>query len=201
MMDPTKSQMQLRLFSVVLLGAVLALGGASARQASAVNASRANLVIHANNSGVLGLGHFHPKRNPTVGAAVSAFGRPSARRPRYQGEGCEVFWRRIGLKLYFANYGGGGHRAACEARKGVAKSAVIRGPRGRRWQTSRGLRLGNSLERLESLYPNAVEYEGAYWLAVGYTPIGEGGSYPVLAASIRGGEVSGLELLMSPTYD
>lgn len=64
-----------------------------------------------------------------------------------------------------------------------------------------GLRLGDSLERLEGLYPNAVEYEGAYWLAIGYTPIGEGGSYPVLAASTGNGNVTSFDLLMSPTYD
>jgi hypothetical protein len=165
------------------------------------SASSAALTIRVNNSGVQGLGHFHPKRNPTVGPAVAAFGRPSARRPRYGGEGCEVFWRNIGLKIFFSYYGGGGKRAACQPHRGVAKSALIRGPRADPWRTSRGVAIGDSLGRLESRYPNAIEFEGAYWLATGYTPIGEGSSYPVLEATIRSGSVFSFGLSMSPTYD
>ncbi len=155
------------------------------------------LVIQANSAGVQNLGGFHPIRNPTVGAAVKAFGRPSSRLPRYGGSGCDVSWKKIGLKITFAYYGGGG--TACK--RGVAKTGVIQGSAADRWQTNRGVRIGDSLEQLESRYPNAVEWEGDYWLAIGYTPVGEGGSYPVLAATVSGETVSGFEVLMSPAYD
>lgn len=155
------------------------------------------LTIQANNAGVQNLGGFHPIRNPTVGAAVKAFGRPSSRRPRYGGSGCDLSWRKIGLKITFAYYGGKG--SAC--RRGIAKKGVIEGTAADGWQTSRGIRIGDSLEQLERRYPNAVEWEGDYWLAIGYSPIGDGYSYPVLAATVRGETVSGFEVMMSPTYD
>lgn len=110
-------------------------------------------------------------------------------------------WRRIGLQMTFAYYGGGGKRAACQANRGIAKSGSIGGPRTGRWITSRGLQIGDSREELERRHPSAVEWEGDYWLAIGYTPIGEGSSYPVLAATLRGEAVSGFEVLMSPGYD
>jgi hypothetical protein len=157
------------------------------------------LVIQANSAGVQNLGGFHPIRNPTVGAAVKAFGRPSSRQPRYGGSGCDLSWRKFGLKMTFAYFGGGGKRAACH--RGVAKLALIQEPAAGRWQTSRGARIGDSLEQLERLYPNAVEWEGDYWLAIGYTPVGEGGSYPVLAAKVGGETVRGFEISMSPAYD
>jgi len=112
-----------------------------------------------------------------------------------------VSWRRIGLQMAFAYYGGGGRWAACQANRGVAKFASIEGPGATLWRTSRGLQVGDSREELESRHPNAVEWEGDYWLAIGYTPIGEGGSYPVLAATLRGDTVRGLEAIMSPGYD
>jgi hypothetical protein len=155
------------------------------------------LVIQANNAGVQNLGGFHPIRNPTVRAAVNAFGRPSSRRPRYGGSGCDVSWRKIGLKITFAYYGGRG--TACK--RGIAKTGVIQGTAADRWQTNRGIRIGDSLEQLERRYPNAVEWEGDYWLAIGYSPLGDGYSYPVLAAMVSGETVSGFEVMMSPTYD
>ncbi|HEX6153641.1 MAG TPA: hypothetical protein VFZ19_08990 [Solirubrobacterales bacterium] len=159
-------------------------------------------MIKANNAGVQNLGGFHPLRNPTVGAAVKAFGRSSSRQPRYGGSGCEVRWRKIGVKMTFAYYGGGGGRtAACGANRGIAKSALLQGSSAEQWETSRGLRIGDSLEKLERLYPNAVEWEGDYWLAIGFSPVGEDSSYPVLAALVRSEVVRGFEVMMSPGYD
>jgi len=157
------------------------------------------LVIRANSAGVQSLGGFHPIRNPTVRAAVRAFGRPSSRQPRYGGEGCKLSWRKIGLQVTFAYYGGGGKRAACQ--RGIAKFASIQGARAGRWKTGRGLQIGDSREDLERLHPSAVEWEGDYWLAIGYSPIGDGSSYPVLAATLSGETVRGFEVLMSPGYD
>ena len=61
--------------------------------------------------------------------------------------------------------------------------------------------MGDGLEQLERRYPNAVEWEGSYWLAIGYSPVGEDSSYPVLAATISGETVHGFEVKMSPSYD
>lgn len=185
--------------------AALALLGASADAVSASGAplqARQTLVIRANSAGVQSLGGFHPLRDPTVGAAMKAFGRPSSRQPRYGGSGCTASWRKIGLEMTFAYFGaGGGRRAACQASRGVAKSASIEGPEAAGWRTSRGLEIGDGIEELERRHPSAVEWEGDYWLAIGYSPVGEDSSYPVLAATLQGEVVGGFEVLMSPGYD
>jgi len=103
--------------------------------------------------------------------------------------------------MTFAYYGGGGKRAACQASRGIAKFASIEGPRTDRWRTSRGLQIGESREELERRHPTAIEWEKDYWLAIGYSPIGDGSSYPVLAATLQGETVRGFEVIMSPTYD
>jgi hypothetical protein len=165
--------------------------------------ARSVLTIQANSAGVQNLGGFHPIRNPTVGAAVRAYGRPSSRRLRYAGAGCEITWPKIGLRMSFAYYGGGpGTGLACRPGRGIAKSALIIGPGADRWRTSRGAQIGDSREELKDLHPSAVEvWDGSYWLETGYSPVGDGGSYPVLAALIDRGTVSGFEVLMSPGYD
>jgi hypothetical protein len=193
----------MRRLTVICIGlfAVLGTVADAPRASGTAFLAKPVLVIRANSAGVQNLGGFHPMRNPTVGAAVKAFGRSSSRQPRYGGEGCVVSWRKIGLKLTFAYYGGGGRWAACQAKRGIAKFASIEGLGSDRWITSRGLQIGDSREQLERRHPSAVEWEGDYWLAIGYTPIGEGSSYPVLAATLRGETVRGFEVVMSPTYD
>lgn len=87
------------------------------------------------------------------------------------------------------------------AGQGIAKSALIQGSTADRWRTNRGVKIGASREQLERRHPRSVEWEGDYWLAIGYSPIGDGGSYPVLTATIHGETVHGFEVLMSPGYD
>lgn len=188
---------------IVCLAAFFALSSTAAANQTSSTAppSRSVLTIQANSAGVQNLGGFHPIRNPTVGAAVKAYGRPSSRRPRFGGLGCDISWRKIGIQMTFAYFGSGGKRAACGANRGVAKTALIRGSSADRWRTSRGAQIGDSREQLERRHPAFVEWEGDYWLATGYSPIGEGGSYPVLAALIDGGTISGFEVKMSPGYD
>jgi hypothetical protein len=197
--ESTRIGRRIGLVAIICIAAFLL-----AAVAPSLAAARADstLVIKADSAGLHNLGGFHPLRNPTVGAAVAAFGRPSSRRPRYGGSGCDVAWRRIGLTMTFAYYGGGGgNRGACLANYGVAKVALIRGPRALRWQTNRGARIGDSREQLEQHHPSAVEWEGDYWLAIGRSIVGADDSYPILAALIDGGAVSGFEAMMSPGYD
>jgi len=193
----------MRRLIVVCLAIFSVLGTTAAANSAPSMAPMASpvLVIQANSAGVQNLGGFHPIRNPTVGAAVKAFGRHSLRQPRYGGSGCDLSWSKIGLKITFAYYGGGGRWAACRAGRGIAKSALIQGSAANRWQTSRGLQIGDSREQLERRHRSAVEWEGDYWLAIGYSPIGEGSSYPVLTATISRATVRGFEVLMSPGYD
>lgn len=181
--------------------AVLATTAAAHRAPTTALSSGSALVIRADSAGLHSLGGFHPLRNPTVGAAVRAFGRPSSRQARYGGDACDISWEKIGLEMSFAYYGLGGRWAACQGSRGIAKFARIEGPRADRWQTSRGLRIGDSREQLERHHPGAVEWEGDYWLAIGYTEVGEATSYPILTATLQAEVVRGFEAIMSPSYD
>lgn len=92
----------------------------------------------------------------------------------------------VGLRMVFANFGG---LDPCSPEGGLADLAVMRGAR---WRTSRGLRIGDPVSRLHRLYPTATARGGLWWLVTGYTPIGEGGYYPVLAAAVGRGRVRAL---------
>jgi hypothetical protein len=80
-----------------------------------------------------------------LGAALEAFGTPSARRELagYQ-RFCVVRWDKIGLEMRFFA-------------RGCAREAAFVGARatGPRWQTIRRLRVGDPAARVRALYPDA----------------------------------------------
>jgi len=87
---------------------------------------------------VVRIGDFHVGRNAGLDAAIAAFSRPSSRREQSRGIVCRVGWRRLGIKIAFANLGGGG--SACKPDLGAAQTGIVRT---RRWHTQRGLRVGD----------------------------------------------------------
>ena len=129
---------------------------------------------------VLAIGDFQPGRDPTLGAALDAYGVPSFKR-RVSSLGCKVGWNGPGVKVLFANLGGGG---ACD--RGRAQTARAFGDR---WRTAKGLRVGQRLARLRSVYPSATRHREVWWLVTGLSQIGAPHRYPVLAATVRGGTV------------
>jgi len=139
---------------------------------------------------VLAIGDFKPRRNPTLGAALDAYGVPSSRR-RVSRVSCKVGWNGPGVKVVFANLGGGG---PCGADRGRAQTARAFGAR---WRTAKGLRIGQSLRRLRSLYPDATRHGDTWWLVTGFSQIGVPHRYPVLSATVPGGTVGsfGLQIL------
>jgi hypothetical protein len=65
----------------------------------------------------------------------------------------------------------------------------------RRWRTSRGLRIGDSVTRLRRLYPRAgfhrrPLYWAGWWLVVRTSVYGETHEYPGLRARVRNGRVT-----------
>ena len=66
---------------------------------------------------VTAIGAFKPQSDPSLGAAVRAFGPPSSVRPRGQ-VSCRLGWRAIGLRITFVNLGGG---SACDPALGKAQ--------------------------------------------------------------------------------
>src|SRR4051794_40414427 len=130
--------------------------------------ARARLTIKASEArGVVAMGRFRPRRSPTLRSAIRAFGRSSSRHLR-QGA-CRVRWRRLGLIIQFANFGGHQH-TTCDADVGLAQSATIKGHRVRRWRTGRGLRGGDSRDDLLDLYPDAEQHGRRWWIVSADSP-------------------------------
>jgi hypothetical protein len=143
---------------------------------------------------VLAIGDFKPDRDPTLRAAIDAYGQPSFRR-RPSPESCKVGWHGLGVKVLFANFGGGG---ACAPHLGRSQTARAFGDR---WRTAKGLQVGQRLARLRRLYPSATQHGRAWWLVTAVSQIGVPHRYPVLAASVRGGTVRSFALQIGAAGD
>ena len=143
---------------------------------------------------VLAIGDFKPARDPTVGAALDAFGEPSSRR-RFGDTACKLAWHGLGVKVLFANFGGGG---ACQEDLGRAQTARAYGDR---WRTVKGLRIGHRLARLRRVYPAATRHGRSWWLSTAVSFIGETHRYPVLAATVRRGRVGSFSLQIGAAGD
>jgi hypothetical protein len=133
------------------------------------------------------IGTFRPAENPRLSAAIHAFGRPSSRRARGN-SACTVRWRRLGLKIVFANFGAPG-LSACARSVGRAQSFVAGGAR---FTTVAGLRPGQPSGQIRTLYPDASFERGAWTLVSAVNPFGDGTESPVLWAFTRGGKVASL---------
>ncbi len=148
---------------------------------------------HATNSLFPGyvsrIGDFRPGRNPTIAAAQRVFGKPIRRHLSRYGT-CTVRWHRPLLTIYFENYGGvapGSGETTCTPRVGQAQSFVARG---RRFETRRGLHVGDSRDTLLELYPSADHRKGGWWLDTAVSPFGDQSEYAVLLARMSNGRVS-----------
>ena len=144
---------------------------------------------------VRAIGDFRPVSDPTYGAALEVFGDPDAERSGFRGTSCRVSWHRRGLKIAFANFGGG---SACNPALGRSQSARAYG---KRWRTARGLGVGDGVGRLGDRYPRATRHGRVWWLVTAVSRIGETRRYPVLAATVRGGRVRSFSLFIGAAGD
>ena len=94
---------------------------------------------------------------PTRRNAIRAFGTPD----RNDAQGCPNRWWRLGLSLVTADFGGGPPCAPTTA----IQHLVIRS---HRWSTERGLRVGDSLDRVRELYPELRRFSDLYGRAPGW---------------------------------
>jgi len=107
---------------------------------------------------------------------------------------CRAIWRSIGLTLEFLDLGA---RDPCGAGRMV--TAVVTS---RKWRTSRGLRVGDSVARLRHVYPRARHlmrppYPG-WWLITRRTCRATGSqSYPGLRAAVTAQRVSSLVVVVA----
>jgi hypothetical protein len=165
----------------LLLGLVLAIVPVASAQAApfTIDARGSNTGLGR----VLAIGGFKPDRDPTLEGAIAAYGAPSRQRSLSNGSACRVVWSGIGVRILFANFGGG---SACDPALGRVATARAYGSR---WRTKRGLQVGQRVRRLRRLYPAAVRRGRGYRLVKGVSIYGTGGSYGVLSARVRNDRV------------
>lgn len=133
------------------------------------------------------IGSFRVKADGTLGGARIAFGVPS-RSVRTSEATCSVTWARLGLRIGFYNLGG---LPPCGRATGHFSNASVTGAQ---WRTGKGLRIGDRVARLRTLYPGArygADGNGGegWWLVARRNATGPG-TYPGLLARTRAGRVT-----------
>jgi hypothetical protein len=99
----------------------------------------------------LGTTHFPGGVAPTRRNAIRAYGKPDQR----DANGCRNIWQRRGLRLITADFSGG---PPCRPSTPVQMIKLT----SRRWRTERGLRVGDSLDRVRELYPEQRRFSDLY---------------------------------------
>jgi hypothetical protein len=123
------------------------------------------------------------RRDGTVASAIAVFGQPTSREQgRY--DTCTLTWRDLGLTMetYYTN----AQLDPCGPEGRHRRTTIT----SRRWRTSAGLRVGDSLRRLRGLYRRARRGgDGTWWLIRRSLA---GFAFPGLAASVSNGRVVSL---------
>jgi hypothetical protein len=115
----------------------------------------------------------------TYAQATAAFGRATSCRLA-PGKKSRATWSTLGLAMQFIV----AHGSLCSTSTGmVVQTLTATGPR---WTTSGGLTIGDSLSKLDRLYPDATRHPGGYWLA----KLDGGVDHALLTAVVRGGRVA-----------
>lgn len=125
----------------------------------------------------------------TVTQAVTRFGVPTLKRSRPPS--CLITWPRLGLTIDFLDFAG----RPCRDGGPVVATVTNRS----RWRTALGLRVGDGVPRLRTLFPRASRRRGlagglnGFWLVTRRACEEVGGhAYPGLLARIRNGRVSAI---------
>lgn len=175
--------------TVVLVTAlgVLAMSSGSASAAERLIAWNADQ--HLSRLGELQLPE---NRAPSARTIRKTFGKPSRQTRPFGNSTCEVSWKKLGLKVWLSSFGGA-RKHICRQRNARLQQVVVNSPE---WVTAdKGLRVGDSFERLQQLYPETESLttnKGDAWSVSGsyYSPIGDGGSTADVTARVKGGTVA-----------
>jgi hypothetical protein len=120
-------------------------------------------------------------RDGKVARAVTLFGQPQ-RREQLGYDSCVLVWPVWGITMNVAYTNV--PQNACSADAKHKQTTVT----GRRWRTSAGLRIGDTLSRLRQLYPKALrDKPGTWWLT---TRSFAGLAFPGLEAKLIKGRVA-----------
>ena len=183
------------------IAAVAVVGGSG----STVRAADTSAIRIGVKTETIGLWRVHA--NPSLAAAIVAFGTPS-RCTKVSGlpSFASVEWRGRGLRAVFGTYGSGGTRP-CRAVHAVRLDNARASSK--EWRTGRGLRVGDSVAKLHHLYPQAflrtyprgIPPVRGWWLVVRTGRVPELYRFPVLLATVRGGRVTGLVVTVEAEGD
>jgi hypothetical protein len=168
-----------RVLVFVVAGVAVAAAGARAENTASIRVIQGDHVV-----GGLRMGRG------TVDQAIARFGAPTLKRSRPPA--CVMTWPALGLTISFLDFGG-----ATPCAKGAPVAATITSRA--QWRTALGLRVGDTVARLKTLFPRAVPHTGSFSAVTGFWLVprhacGEvgGDPYPGLLARIRNGRVSAL---------
>jgi hypothetical protein len=165
--------------AVAAVGVAVAVAGARAESSASTRVIQGDHVI-----GGLRMGRG------TVNEAIARFGAPTLKRSRPPA--CVMTWPALRLTISFLDFG-----EATPCTKGAPVAATVTSRA--QWRTALGLRVGDSIARLKTLFPDAVRHTGSFSAVTGFWLVprhacGEvgGDPYPGLLARIRNGRVSAL---------
>ena len=100
---------------------------------------------------LLGDEHFSGGVTSNRRNAIRAFGTPDGKSP----QGCPNKWKKLGVRMVTADFGGG---PPCATTTPVQQLVIT----GRAWRTERGLKVGDSLDRVRDLYPELQRFSDLY---------------------------------------
>jgi hypothetical protein len=120
------------------------------------------------------IGGFVLARNGKISGAIAVYGNPTSRE-QFGYDECTVVWTELGIQSTFSH----SYDNPC-ALSGCHLGSVITG---RQWKTDKGLRVGDSLQRLRKLYPRAKIFLGKRWSLIS-RPFG-GTRVPTLLATVN----------------
>ena len=147
-------------------------------------------VVRTQDFRVIKVGPLKTKRAASVGKAIRVFGDPDSRTTNRYGT-CRVRWDRLGLVMYFENFGGVPEgESTCSNRWGYAQSFKATGAR---FESTGGVGAGTPSAKVPRMHPGATRHGRAWWLESAVFPFGASDDpAPVLRAPVRGGRVSAL---------
>lgn len=101
------------------------------------------------------IGGFRLSDDPTLRAAIDAYGSPTSRVP-YEGQACIVVWSEFGIRITFSHVVS---TTPCDGR-GCHSETILTNTR---WKTDKGLHVGDSLRRLRQVYRRAKLFISQRW--------------------------------------
>jgi len=150
-------------------------------------------MIQTGTNGVTALGSWYVSTHSTFPAAVRALGAANAVHVHTHGGSCTGTgtWSGLGLRIVFTSFTSDPYCAHVRAQMGTISGAAGRA----HWQTTRGLRVGDSLGTLKQLYPRAIKGHGGWAIAYSrHSVVAEGSRLDIVTAQVKGGRVASFKL-------